>query len=522
MNQELFIIEMLSAKNQIIAQDKQNTRKKIKIYLTALITCGIVFFGISTVVYRFLKPQIQSLFYSQRLTHLYYLALLIGGVSLLFITISLISSIARSWYLRHRFENWLEKNAPAILAYTSIYQDQTYYYLAQKAGQKPKLRLKKTDTVQLLETLDGYPIMLGHHLGFAGFSTSQIFLLQKEPEKLPANRQYFFNKQLIWYGGSAIILLLGMTGVYHYAFHEPTAGEFTTPSTSHMHGASMMQKPSHHDSNQTSAGLVEQQGKTPDMTVSQTTKLYLDSSDELYMTTDSGKNWSFVPLKPDWLRSGDYTLTSGTIPVGYWMDKSYDLSKDFSWFIYSQDEKHLYLLISKDNGKTWSKSLVSDDAERIRYRKANFFADGSGVLVYTTETVMSPENLEIYITNDFGQTWSKSGYTTISKPVQNVSFVTQLLGFAATRDQLFYTDNGGRSFKEAVVSIPEDYETNGLDLFQSPNEVTQVSETLLEAKFYLLKTGDIDRGKMFACLFQSSDNGETWHFSKQLSEVEPN
>ncbi|MCZ1224574.1 oxidoreductase, partial [Enterococcus faecium] len=32
--------------------------------------------------------------------------------------------------------------------------------------------------------------------------------------------------------------------------------------------------------------------------------------------------------------------------------------------------------------------------------------------------------------------------------------------------------------------------------------------------------GPIDAGKMFACLFRSTDNGETWQFVQQLSQVE--
>ena len=108
----------------------------------------------------------------------------------------------------------------------------------------------------------------------------------------------------------------------------------------------------------------------------------------------------------------------------------------------------------------------------------------------------------------------------INQPVQNVSFVTTSLGFISTRESLFYTNNGGRSFKESVLSIPENYQTGGIDLFQSPNEVTQISANTLETKFYLLKKGPIDAGKMFACLFRSTDNGETWQFVQQLSQVE--
>lgn len=95
-----------------------------------------------------------------------------------------------------------------------------------------------------------------------------------------------------------------------------------------------------------------------------------------------------------------------------------------------------------------------------------------------------------------------------------------MFGFVATRNRLYYTKNGGSSFKEAVVSIPENYEMGGVDLFQPPNEIVQIGTDKLETKFYLVKSGDIDQGKLFACLFQSSDNGETWQFVEQLSQLE--
>lgn len=273
----------------------------------------------------------------------------------------------------------------------------------------------------------------------------------------------------------------------------------------------------------TSDELLTQQGKAPTKKVNQTNQLDLNGqTNELYLTTDSGTTWSFVPLKPKWLRSGSYLLTSGEIPMGYWMDKSYDVSKEFSWFIYSENEKELFFLLSMDNGKTWHQSLISEMAQRMRYRKAQFFADGSGVLVYSSASPeVSSEGLEIYQTNDRGKTWSRSNGTTIGQPVQNVSFVNPTLGFVSTREQLYYTNNGGSSFKEAVVTIPAEYQTGGLDLFQSPNEVTQVSANQLETKFYLLKKSGIDQGKMFACLYRSSDNGETWQFADQLSQVMP-
>ena len=158
----------------------------------------------------------------------------------------------------------------------------------------------------------------------------------------------------------------------------------------------------------------------------------------------------------------------------------------------------------------------------MSYRKALFFAVGSGVLFYSTilEST-SAEGVEIYQTTDFGESWYEGTSVQVDRPVQNISYVDSMLGFVSTREKIYYTNNGGRTLKEAVVAIPKDYQTGGLDIFQSPNEVTQTGTSQLEAKFYLLKNSGDDSGTMFACLFRSSDNGESWQFVHQLSKVEP-
>lgn len=222
----------------------------------------------------------------------------------------------------------------------------------------------------------------------------------------------------------------------------------------------------------------------------------------------------------DWLRFGDYTLISGIVAKGEWMDKTFDVSPTFSWFIYSPDQKNVYLLSSADNGKTWQKSQITDQGGQVRYRKANFFTNDQGVMVFSSSTGMSAESLKIYTTNDKGQSWQKSGSTIVNQPIQNVSFVTKTLGFLSTRENIYYTNDGGLTFKESLVAIPGEYQLGRIDLFQSPNEVVQVSANKLETKFYLLKNGSIDAGKMFACLFYSTDGGETWQFEQQLSQVE--
>ncbi|TVT00744.1 oxidoreductase [Enterococcus durans] len=310
-------------------------------------------------------------------------------------------------------------------------------------------------------------------------------------------------------------MLLGLGGAFFYASGGPISG---------IHGSTIAKVAVTHSSERSDDGdLLKDPKKEVQLVASQTNDLKIDQeTKKLYMTTDQGKQWRFVPLALDWVRFGDYTLTSGTIPVGYWMDKTFDLSPDFSWFLYSPDQQDVYMLTSTDAGKTWGKNLITNHGERVRYRKATFLNSDQGIVMLSTDNGMSAESLQIYTTNDKGKSWTSTGGTVIDQPIQNVSFVTTSLGFVSTREKLYYTANGGRSFKESIVTIPADYQTGGLDLFQSPNEVTQVSANKLEAKFYLLKANSIDIGKMFACLFTSTDNGETWQFEQQLSQVDIN
>ena len=515
MDQELLIIELLSAAEPIYKQTKQNRYKNLLTAFLFLILTTVLFFGIGTFVYQHLQIRVRSIDTGYWLRGFYHLSFVLGTVGTAIIGFFFLANLFQGIRIRYNFQRFLERMVQKASRYPIIYQDNNAYYLAEKNG-RPKIKLAKSDCVELATTFDEAIIYMGiKQVGF-GFITLQLFVLDAEPAKMPVtfpNQRGLDSKWLI---ALLAIVFISAVGVFIHdgLNHHRNLNDTSSPISSNT-SSSTQQTTNQSD-------LLEQQGKAPTTKTDQTNQLKLNQqTNELYMTTDSGNSWIFVPLKPDWLRTGSYTLTSGEIPIGYWMDKSYNISADFSWFIYSDDDQNLYFLTSKNNGKTWDKALISNSAQRIRYRKAQFFADGSGILVYSTMSPeMSSEVLEIYQTNDYGKTWSKGNGTMINQPVQNVSFVNSTLAFVSTREKLYYTNNSGSSFKEAVVTIPTEYATGGLDLFQSPNEVTQVSSNQLETKFYLVKTSGIDQGKMFACLYQSSDNGETWQFSEQLSQVE--
>ncbi|MGM0165161.1 hypothetical protein IGI39_000102 [Enterococcus sp. AZ135] len=516
MDQESFIIDLLSAGEAIYKRVRKNRQKNMISAFLFLIGACVLFFGVGSFVYQRLALRVHSIDSGEWLRGSHHFSLVLGILSVTVVGLFFLVNILQGILLRRSFQRFLERHVRKALKYPIVYQDCEAYYLAEEA-QKPAFRLVKSECLELTTTFDGATIYLGDCQEFWGVTSIQLFVLNDEAPLLPVafpktqgvNRKWsLLMISLVFLGGAGVFAYDGL--IRRQTLYGGTSE--SSPSTTSSEAASL-----------TSDELLTQQGEAPTKKVNQTNQLDLNGqTNELYLTTDSGTTWSFVPLKPEWLRSGSYLLTSGEIPMGYWMDKSYDVSKEFSWFIYSENEKELFFLFSMDNGKTWHQSLISEMAQRMRYRKAQFFADGSGVLVYSSASPeVSSEGLEIYQTNDRGKTWSRSNGTTIGQPVQNVSFVNPTLGFVSTREQLYYTNNGGSSFKEAVVTIPAEYQTGGLDLFQSPNEVTQVSANQLETKFYLLKKSGIDQGKMFACLYRSSDNGETWQFAEQLSQVMP-
>lgn len=47
------------------------------------------------------------------------------------------------------------------------------------------------------------------------------------------------------------------------------------------------------------------------------------------------------------------------------MDKTFDLSPDFSWFLYLPDQQEVYMLTLTDAGETWGKNLVTNHGERV-------------------------------------------------------------------------------------------------------------------------------------------------------------
>ncbi len=510
MHAELFVIEILSEAEQIIAAHQKNRNRLFKILALAALGCGLFFFGLSTMIYSSLQRKLSDPDLLPRLTEMYQLAFLIGALLLVLLLVTAIGIIIWSFYLRRDFGVWIAKKAPAILQDATVFQDDRYYYF-EKIPLKKKYRLEKSSCQLLTTTLDGLPIMLGQRNHLLGLQSNFFFILSAEPPvgQLPAKFS-LTTQHLLWISAvTSCLLLIGALDYLSAVFVDHPADPLSEWPTK---SEAAPRAPENGE-------LVVQQGSTPTQTAKQSNALFLDqTTSELFMTTDAGLSWTFVPIPLSGLRFGSYLLTSGEPPLGYWLDQSFGITADFSWFIFSMGKEDVSFLTTRDHGQTWDINLVADNQPWIRYRKAQFFDRGSGVLVFSVANdVSSQETVYVCTTSDYGVSWHNTPAEIIDQPVQNVSFLSQMRGFVATREKLYYTRDSGLSFQEAVVEIPEDYQTGGLDLFQSPDEIIQTDD-LLEAQFYLLNTGS-ERGKMFACRYQSQDDGATWQFVEQLSEV---
>lgn len=525
MDRELLLIELISAKDEIIAFDQKNKNRILVTLFAALLFCGAFFFGLATLTHQFLLAHVHLLLYRSRIEKLYQFSMVFGGILMALILALMIYSLIHSFYINHRYQPWATKQIAKMLKYPKIYQDSSYYYLAKKDQLYPKIRLARADIQSISTTFDDQQLLLGEERQVLGISTSRFLLLSAEPPRLARPLSGTLNKNIKLALTLSAAFLIGFFGVYQYATSYATDAEWEElwaqqaeedPGTTTDDGQT--------DSPVILDGLATQQGSAPLNKTSEANSLFLQANGDLFVTTDHGENWQYLPLAYSWLRFGSYRLTAGNVVEGQYMDKTYEISPEFSWFLYSPDadsgaeKMSVYLLYSHDGGVTWQRSLISNEiSQTARYRKATFFSGGYGLFMVSFEDPSTSEEvLRVFSTNDQGASWQSGRSATIPRPVQNVSFLNQMTGFVATREKLFYTFNGGTSYKEALVNLPAEYQLGGLDLFQTPSEISQVSTNTLEAKFYLTRNDDY---KMYACLFRSTDNGETWNFQQQLDEL---
>lgn len=518
MDKELLLIDLLANKQHIQTIFKTFFKKRISHIILLALATSLFFFGCGFLFFNLLSSQTDNFFYLTRLADLYLFSKIIGWLFLSFFATIACFHLGHYVSFNRHFQDWLENQINLLSDWELIEEDTNYYYFIdqQEIKEVPTKRsLLKKSIVSLNTSEDDYHVLIGRSQSL--FGLYRIYMLIDTQKELPqaTTKKHHWQKKLTY--SFVALFASGLLLSYFYLVgplnkRDIIAADLLTNTET--------------TSNETFDSALKGGTSTAIKESSELQMTYhMDqANDALYQTTDHGQSWQHVPISISSTRQGEYTLSSGGIPEGYFMNQTFDISPDFSWYLYSPTEAAdarlpLAVLISEDNGQTWQSHDIADSYERLRYRKMQTNKNGSFFVITSIADIMSSESIFIYDSNDYGKTWHKTGETSLDTPLQHASFISQQVGFLATRDSLYYTNDYAQHFEKSLIQLPQGYTTEGLDIFTSPNEVTQKSANLLSIRLNLVKTQGSDKGALIECEFLSQDQGATWSFEQELQPI---
>ncbi|GAB2028193.1 WD40/YVTN/BNR-like repeat-containing protein [Lactovum odontotermitis] len=277
------------------------------------------------------------------------------------------------------------------------------------------------------------------------------------------------------------------------------------------------------------AAIAKEKVSTPDLKTSERYDYFQQpASDKLYVTSNYGKTWKTVPVALSDIRGGDYSA----IPEYELMPGSYFLSKNLLAFIYSdrtevltddgQDSVHsdkahdsAMFVSSRDSGKSWQKSKISENMNGMRFRQIDLLADGTLVVTLTGGRVVAQEGGSVYQSIDAGLSWTVTGHLPASNLLQSVSWIDKSQGFFGYKGALYVTADAGASSQECQINLPAEYHTEYGDIFTTPERVTKSGGNFI-LTMNQGDTGDYKGGKVLAELI-STDGGLTFNFEKEVA-----
>lgn len=243
---------------------------------------------------------------------------------------------------------------------------------------------------------------------------------------------------------------------------------------------------------------------------------------ELKVTYDNGANWETVPVSMEELFAGDYSGSRQEL-----IEKSYEITQSRTAFVIGEEimssdnsysTVHLQLLVSTDKGESWGKAEITQ-LPGIRARFFGFTSAQNGYAIVTNDRTMGFEANAVYKTNDAGNTWRRAGSveetnqhvtggTFIDKDLGFISFGAVSVNFEPERPSLYRTADGGVSWEEVEVPVPEEYKgiftIAEMPVFEGSEGILHVNQGPM---------GDYQGGKVLA-EFTSADNGASWTFAK--------
>lgn len=244
---------------------------------------------------------------------------------------------------------------------------------------------------------------------------------------------------------------------------------------------------------------------------------YSLQNDELNITFNQGEDWVKVPIDNEQFLHGNGRNL---------LENSYIISKEQIAFFYlaeaydHEQSNTLLVTYSFDQGGTWEEAVVAETYPYIDFKKVDFLSDQFGYVIVTGERVVSQEASYIYMTNDGGENWVLANRPDTTNLIYNGGFIDELTGFLSVgiinpvQPELHVTQDGGNTWTEATIHVPEEY-----------SEIFLIAEMpFKEADELIVRVnqgpnGDYKGGKVKA-KFVSDDEGITWHFVEEVEQDE--
>ncbi|WP_340084808.1 oxidoreductase [Siminovitchia sp. FSL H7-0308] len=237
--------------------------------------------------------------------------------------------------------------------------------------------------------------------------------------------------------------------------------------------------------------------------------------DKLSVTFDKGENWTPVPVEKESLFGGEYNGNQQEL-----IENSYILTKERAAFLYSvgnsSESVQIKMAYSLDQGRSWEETVVAEQYPPMRYRKVSFLNDQFGYVISSGGRTMSQEVSSVFLTNDGGKSWREANSSNVTRLLADGGFTDEQTGFLSfgiinpERPELHVTQDGGDTWEEAEIRIPEQYE-----------KIFVIAETPFKEGNSLAMlvnqgpNGDYKGGKVKG-KFVSDDNGKTWVFSTEV------
>lgn len=264
----------------------------------------------------------------------------------------------------------------------------------------------------------------------------------------------------------------------------------------------------------------------------QNTYCITDAS-QVLVSYNGGESWTDpIPVTSDVLTDLSDTKYHNVLPEG-----SYYITPEMTSFVYRQNG-FLWCCHSTDQGKNWKISSITSNTYAERMLLSGWTSQKEGWLIVSYDRQMSTEAKAVFLTHDGGLSWEDQGRGATdltSRMLKHGGFVTPDVGFLSfgpsnrllgttaegydifdTSPEFYRTEDGGKTFSEIKLPIPETYDAAIFICAQAPVMEKDGTLSLLVDQG---DSGDYLGGRV--CLrFISEDLGMTWKFDQEFTPKE--